>query len=93
MGVCHVVLYCAQWKILSRSVLCCCCSTGRDADVEAPVTVTRSTTLDAAAARGQEGAADVPNLLEEAIAEAHNVPLYPPGRIVHIVRSHNDNKG
>ncbi|KAF5293080.1 hypothetical protein FQR65_LT11072 [Abscondita terminalis] len=75
-----------KWKIISCGVMCCCCS------IE-PTSATELSTADQAMAdyiheKKQTRTVGGVHPSDSTIALTTHLPMYPPGRIVHIVRHH-----
>lgn len=70
-----------KWKIITSGLLCCCCPNSVnsvDVDVESVSDVELST--------NEKDLTSNPN--DESVAMTVHQPLYPPGKIIHIVRNH-----
>ncbi|KAK4878368.1 hypothetical protein RN001_010874 [Aquatica leii] len=75
-----------KWKIISCGVMCCCCS------IE-PTSATELSTADQAMAdyiqeKQQTRTVGGVHPSDSSIALTTHLPMYPPGRIIHIVRHH-----
>lgn len=72
-----------KWKIIGGGMICCCSKSPADSDYD------EQDISDIIANKEKELTLH-PN--DESIALTVHQPLYPPGKIIHIVRNHPKNK-
>lgn len=78
---------CFQWKVISSSVWCCC-------NKEKEEELAGSSALeDYDALKLEKDLRNFSHPSDSQIALTSHTPLFPPGRIIHIVRNHPKNSG